>query len=120
MEWTPLGALLAGSDATIHHGGAGTTLTALDSGLPQLVLGEGADRPANAAAVRARGCGLVPPDPSALAGPDRPGRELVRRLLEDEALATAARETAEEMAAMPSPADMVHRLVELASAHGAT
>ncbi|MEU2794585.1 nucleotide disphospho-sugar-binding domain-containing protein [Streptomyces sp. NPDC007100] len=119
VEWTPLSALLAASDAAIHHGGAGTTLTALDSGLPQLVLGEGADRPANAAAVRARGCGLVPSDPSALAGTDRPGRELVRRLLEDEALATAARETAEEMAALPSPADTVPRLVELALARGA-
>ncbi|MEU7147425.1 nucleotide disphospho-sugar-binding domain-containing protein [Streptomyces sp. NPDC045470] len=118
VAWTPLGALLAGSDATIHHGGAGTTLTALDSGLPQLVLGEGADRPANAAAVRRRGCGLVPEDPAALAGPDRPGRELVRRLLEDEALATAAGETAEEMAVMPSPADVVPRLVELALSQG--
>jgi len=51
VGWIPLGLLLARSDAVIHHGGSGTTLTALDAGLPQIVLGEGADRPANAAAV---------------------------------------------------------------------
>ncbi|MEK8174917.1 nucleotide disphospho-sugar-binding domain-containing protein [Streptomyces sp. M19] len=62
----PAGVLLAHSDAVVHHGGSGTTLTALDSGLPQIVLGEGADRPANAAAVRARGCGLVPDGPDDL------------------------------------------------------
>ncbi|MGI5467022.1 glycosyltransferase [Streptomyces sp. CA-132043] len=65
LDWIPLGALLAASDGAIHHGGAGTTLTALDAGVPQLVLGQGADRPANAAAVAGRGCGLVPDSPTA-------------------------------------------------------
>ncbi|MEV0266737.1 nucleotide disphospho-sugar-binding domain-containing protein [Streptomyces sp. NPDC050617] len=114
VDWTPLGALLAGSDAVVHHGGAGTTLTALDSGLPQIVLGEGADRPANAAAVRTRGCGLVPGADGAAA----PDKELIQRLLEDDDLRTAARETAEEMAAMPSPSETAARLVELALTQG--
>lgn len=112
VPWIPLSSLLDASDAVIHHGGAGTTLTALDSGLPQIVLGEGADRPANAAAVRTRGCGLVPKDPN------DPNPELVERLLTDDALAEAARETAEEMAAMPSPGDTVGRLTQLALNHG--
>ncbi|MEU7180504.1 MULTISPECIES: nucleotide disphospho-sugar-binding domain-containing protein [Streptomyces] len=112
VDWIPLNALLAAGDAVIHHGGAGTTLAALDSGLPQIVLGEGADRPANAAAVRDRGCGLVP------AGPDACTPELVERLLTDEELRTQARAVAAEMAALPSPADLVGRLVELARTHG--
>ncbi|WP_016908103.1 nucleotide disphospho-sugar-binding domain-containing protein [Streptomyces xiaopingdaonensis] len=114
VDWIPLGALLDASDAVVHHGGAGTTLTALDSGLPQIVLGEGADRPANAAAVRHRGCGLVPD------GQDDLTPALVERLLTDEALADAARETAAEMAAMPSPAETVGRLVQLALTQGRT
>jgi len=44
MEWVPLGALLAASDAVIHHGGSGTTLTSLNAGLPQLILPQGADQ----------------------------------------------------------------------------
>ncbi|MEV6396010.1 nucleotide disphospho-sugar-binding domain-containing protein [Streptomyces sp. NPDC051907] len=110
VSWIPLGALLAACDAVVHHGGAGTTLTALDSGLPQIVLGEGADRPANAAAVRARGCGLVPDGPASLTP------KLVEQLLSDETLRVNARAAAAEMAAMPSPADVVVRLVELARA----
>ncbi|MFG2227271.1 nucleotide disphospho-sugar-binding domain-containing protein [Streptomyces sp. NPDC048644] len=112
VDWVPLNALLAASDAVIHHGGAGTTLTALDSGLPQIVLGEGADRPANAAAVRDRGCGLVPEGTGDLTP------ALVERLLTDDGLRTEARAAAAEMAAMPSPADLVPRLVELARRHG--
>lgn len=112
VDWMPLGSLLAHSDAVIHHGGSGTTLTALDSGLPQIVLGEGADRPANAAAVRARGCGLVP-DGSGDLTP-----AFVQRLLTDESLRGAARDTAREMASMPSPTETVPRLVELARTKG--
>ncbi|RAJ58995.1 UDP:flavonoid glycosyltransferase YjiC (YdhE family) [Streptomyces sp. Amel2xB2] len=108
VPWTPLGALLAASDAVVHHGGAGTTLTALDSGLPQVVLGEGADRPANAAAVGQRGCGIVP------GGPEDFSPALVQRLLTDDGLRANARETAEEMASMPSPAENVGRLTQLA------
>ncbi|MFE9769302.1 nucleotide disphospho-sugar-binding domain-containing protein [Streptomyces sp. NPDC005808] len=112
VGWIPLGLLLARSDAVVHHGGSGTTLTALDAGLPQIVLGEGADRPANAAAVRARGCGLVPDGPGDLTA------GLLDRLLTDDGLRAAARETAGEMAAMPSPAETVPRLLELARTHG--
>ncbi|RDG30937.1 nucleotide disphospho-sugar-binding domain-containing protein [Streptomyces corynorhini] len=110
VDWIPLGALLSASDAVVHHGGSGTTLTALDAGLPQIVLGKGADRPANAAAVAGRGCGLVPEEPGDLTA------ELIDRLLTDDALRHNAREVAYEMAAMPSPAETVGRLVELARA----
>lgn len=105
--WVPLGALLWNSAAVVHHGGAGTTLTALDAGVPQLVLPDGADRFANADAVHARGAGIA-------ARGEEVDTALLERLITDEKLRTAADEVRAEMAAMPSPADLVSRLVELA------
>jgi UDP:flavonoid glycosyltransferase YjiC (YdhE family) len=105
--WVPLGALLWNSAAVVHHGGSGTTLTALDAGVPQLLLPDGADRFANADAVHARGAGIA-------AQGDDVDTALLDRLITDENLRTASTEVRAEMAAMPSPADLVPRLVELA------
>lgn len=41
VEWIPLGWLLRTCVAAVHHGGAGTTLTTMDAGIPQLVLPHG-------------------------------------------------------------------------------
>ena len=104
--WVPLRALLANSDALVHHGGAGTTLTALDAGLPQLVLPDGADRHINAAAVGARGAGLV----STAADLDA---ALLDQLLNEDSLRRAADEVRAEIATLPSPTDLVPRLTTL-------
>lgn len=57
--------------AVVHHGGAGTTLTALRAGRPQLILPRTADQPFHGACVRAAGAGRVLPrkglDPAKLA-----------------------------------------------------
>lgn len=107
MGWVPLGPLLAASDAIVNHGGAGTVLTALDAGIPQIVIPGGADQPANAEAVAKRGCGLALEDSEL-------GPESIQRLLTDDGLATAAAEVRAEMRTMPSPADLVPYLVDLA------
>ncbi|EPX8330982.1 glycosyltransferase, partial [Escherichia coli] len=60
VDWIPMGVFLNGADGFIHHGGAGNTLTALYSGIPQIVFGEGADRSVNAEIVAKRGCGIIP------------------------------------------------------------
>src|SRR5262249_46529015 len=75
-EWIPLGWLLRSCVGIVHHGGAGTTLTALDAGVPQLLLPHGADQHINAEAVRARGVGHVT-DPASV----EPGH--LERLLTD-------------------------------------
>jgi UDP:flavonoid glycosyltransferase YjiC (YdhE family) len=106
--WVPLNALLATSSAVIHHGGAGTTMTALDAGLPQLVVPQGADQPANAAAVVKRGAGLSAED-------DEVDAALIGRLLDDAKLRSTAAAVQAEIRAMPVPAAVVPRLVELAS-----
>jgi UDP:flavonoid glycosyltransferase YjiC (YdhE family) len=107
--WVPLHVLLAGCTAIVHQGGVGTTLSALDAGVPQLVLPTGADNFVNAAAVEKRGLGLVS-DPGAVAP------ATLARLLDDAVLGAVAREVRAEMHAVPAPADVVGRMVELAEA----
>jgi enterobactin C-glucosyltransferase len=109
VGWVPLGALLAGSAAVVHHGGAGTTLTAVAAGLPQLVLPQGADQFANAAAVQRRGVGRT-------AEPADFGPALLRELLDADHFRTAAAEVRAELATMPTPADLVPALVDLVKA----
>lgn len=103
--WIPLNALLATSAALIHHGGAGTTLTALAAGVPQLVMPDGADRFRNAELVRDRGAGL-----EVAAADVKP--DTLTTLLGDPDLATAATEVRDEIAALPSPADLVTPITE--------
>ena len=103
--YVPLGPLLASSTAVIHHGGAGTTLTALDAGVPQIVVPQGADGPLNAAAVATAGCGLNVTD-------EELDAQLVERLLTDESLRSNADRVRVEMHGMPSPAEVTDRLTK--------
>ncbi|MEV7007444.1 nucleotide disphospho-sugar-binding domain-containing protein [Streptosporangium sp. NPDC051022] len=104
--YVPLTQLLATCSASVHHGGSGSTMASLDAGIPQLILPRSADQFVNADAVVGRGCGL--------ATEDVVDTGLIVRLLSDERPATAAAQVRAEMRAMPSPAEVVPRLVELA------
>src|ERR671928_102638 len=101
--WVPLSALLPTCAALVHHGGAGTTLTAIDAGVTQLVLPHGADQYMNADAVARRGLGLR-------SEPDQVDAELIDRLLTDPGLGRAASEVADEIATLPRPADLVPKI----------
>lgn len=103
VDWIPMGPLLGQADGFIHHGGAGNTLSALSAGVPQIVFGEGADRPLNARVVADRGCGFTPAE--AL------DTDMVRRLIEDDSLRRSAAEVAAEMAAQDGPQAVAERLV---------
>lgn len=107
VGWVPLGALLRNSDAVIHHGGAGTTLTALDAGLPQFVLPHGADQFRNAQVVAASGAGAL------VSGEELDAGRLTD-LLTDAVLAESAKRVAAEIAAQPAPAELVPTIVGLA------
>ncbi|MGW7008079.1 nucleotide disphospho-sugar-binding domain-containing protein [Streptomyces sp. NPDC054933] len=107
VKWVPLNALLATSDAVIHHGGAGTTLTVVSAGLPQIVLPQSDDQFLNAGALNKRGIGTVV----------RPGEldaEHVRALLADTAMRAAAEEVATELKSLPGATDLVPKMVGLA------
>ncbi len=105
--WVPLNVLLSTCVAVIHHGGAGSTMAALDAGIPQLILPSGADRYLNAQAVSRRGAGLQADE----AGIDT---AVLHRLLHDHHLREAANEVRSEIHAMPLPSSLIAPLTELA------
>jgi UDP:flavonoid glycosyltransferase YjiC (YdhE family) len=103
-RWLPLSAALPTCSVVIHHGGAGTTLSALAAGLPQVVVPQGADQFLNAASVSRRGCAVTADAPATI-------REGLRRALGGE-FDHAVREVRDEIALLPSPATIAARLVE--------
>lgn len=109
--WVPQADLLPHVDLVVHHGGSGTTLGALAAGLPQLFLPQGADQFANAETVLETGAGgrVLPEEFNADVV-----AEQARKLLVDGSVTAAARRLSAEIAGMPSPADVVQRLPELA------
>ncbi|HEY4022746.1 MAG TPA: nucleotide disphospho-sugar-binding domain-containing protein [Pseudonocardiaceae bacterium] len=106
VGWVPLNALLSASDAVVHHGGAGTMLTAFDAGIPQLVLPQGADQFLNADAVARTGAGEV------VRAEDLDAFRLTD-LLTDTVKRSAAAKIVDELAGQPSPAEVVPQLVAL-------
>jgi MGT family glycosyltransferase len=111
-RFVPQGALLPHVDVVAHHGGSGTMLGALSHGLPQLVMPHGADQFLNAQALLASGAGrrLLPEEITAEAvGAD------VRALLGEPGYGKAAHRLADEIAAMPTPAETVPKLERLAA-----
>ncbi|HEY0500103.1 MAG TPA: nucleotide disphospho-sugar-binding domain-containing protein, partial [Kutzneria sp.] len=103
VGYLPLGALLSTCDAAIHHGGAGTTMTTVDAGIPQIVVPQAADQFLNADTVQAHGLGQR-------ASVDEVDVALIERLLADADWQANARRLRAEIRAMPSPADVVDRL----------
>jgi UDP:flavonoid glycosyltransferase YjiC (YdhE family) len=96
----------------ITHGGPGTVLTALTSGIPQLLAPNANmfDTVLLSGLVRDRGAALLlPPDrvtPDAVA-------DGVRTLLHDPSLTRAAHTLQHDITAMPTPADLAHTLTAL-------
>lgn len=100
LEHCPLHLLLPSCDAVVHHGGAGTTMTAAASGLPQLAMACAMDQFLNSRRVAASGAGIALPAHAAdVAGV----RDAVGRLLREPGHRTAARRMREEMLRMPAP-----------------
>ncbi|WP_440902087.1 glycosyltransferase [Actinosynnema sp.] len=114
-EWVSQGALLPHASVVVHHGGSGTTLASLATGVPQLFLPQGADQFSNADAVSAAGAGV------ALRGEQVTAEAItasVRKLLSPKDGAghrEAARAIAEEIAGMPAPSEVARQLPELAA-----
>lgn len=104
VDWIPTGVFLNGADGFIHHGGAGNTLTALHSGIPQIVFGQGADRPVNAKAVFDRGCGLIPNENGLTT-------KLINDFLENSEFRRVSTQVAAEMATQSSPVEVARLLI---------
>ncbi|PZS34936.1 MAG: hypothetical protein DLM61_02755 [Pseudonocardiales bacterium] len=104
-RWLPLTTALPTCSVMIHHGGAGTTLSALAAGVPQVIVPQGADQFVNAASVSERGCAMTADlAPTAI-------RAALRRALSGE-FDAATREVREEIALLPSPTDIAAQLAD--------
>lgn len=100
--------ILPRAAATVGHGGSGSTLAALAAGLPLLLVPQGADQFENAAQARTLGAArvLMPGELT-----EEAVHEAVVALLEDPSYGAAARGVAAEIATMPTPAEVVPRLL---------
>lgn len=106
--WLPQAEVLRYADVAVHHGGSGTMLGALAAGVPQVVLPQGADQPANADALVRAGAALRPAAFSA-----GPIADCVRRLFADTSYREAAGQIAREIRHTPSPEEVAHSLAEV-------
>jgi UDP:flavonoid glycosyltransferase YjiC (YdhE family) len=108
----PLNLLLPTCSAIVHHGGAGTLLSAAYYGVPQVVVGELLDWVHNAELLAATGAGVAlkagQADPASIA-------EAVAGVFTDDATVGAAERLREEMRAEPSPAETVSVLESAAA-----
>jgi hypothetical protein len=110
VESVPLDALLPTCTAIVHQGGAGTMLTGLRHGLPQLVLTQSLDQATNAFQLVAAGAGQT------LAAEGMLSSDLMaagHELLDDPAYRAAARRIQHEIRSAPTPAEVVRDLVAL-------
>jgi UDP:flavonoid glycosyltransferase YjiC (YdhE family) len=104
----PLDRVLPHAAAFVHHGGAGSVLSGLAVGVPQLVTPGAGDRRYNAGLLARRGAGLAV-EAKAITAAD------LTRLLTDASLKAAAGEVRDEIAAMPAPSALVPELEKLVS-----
>jgi UDP:flavonoid glycosyltransferase YjiC (YdhE family) len=113
IEPAPLSTIMAVSAVACHHGGGGTTLTALTAGLPQLLLPQMMDEHVRCERVAGAGAGITIGDAAGQNDPARV-RDALHELLVDDAYGRAARDAQDELDALPSPADIALRLENLA------
>jgi 8-demethyltetracenomycin C L-rhamnosyltransferase len=109
VGYMPLTQLLPTCSAVIHHGGAGTSMGALDAGIPQLVVPHLFDHQHTADVVVKRGAGMAL---DLVAEPELPAG-LLDALVRDEHLRAGAREVQAEIRAMPTPAEIATRIFDL-------
>jgi UDP:flavonoid glycosyltransferase YjiC (YdhE family) len=107
-EWVPQRDVLPRASALVCHGGSGTLLGALATGLPLVVIGFGADQPHNGRLVAAAGAGVDLNNPDAIVL-----RAAIERALHDPDLRLHARKLQAEIAAMPTMDSAVDALLEL-------
>jgi UDP:flavonoid glycosyltransferase YjiC (YdhE family) len=110
-RWLPLAPLLPRCDAVLCHAGTGTTLAALAAGLPLVLVPQGADQFDNARACERAGAArvLTPDQTTATAV-----HHAVAAVLDcGSTERTAALRLADEIAAMPSAADVAEDLESL-------
>ncbi|MER7307064.1 nucleotide disphospho-sugar-binding domain-containing protein [Streptomyces griseoluteus] len=112
VDPVPLHMLFRTADAVVHHGGAGTTMSAGYAGLPQLVLPQFADTFASAGQLVRAGAGIALETAAEQDDPARISAALAELLAEPRYTKVAA-SLGREMADMPAPSRVVEGLERL-------
>ncbi|WP_036374219.1 glycosyltransferase [Micromonospora sp. ATCC 39149] len=110
--WLPLDVVLPHCDLIVHHSGTMTALTALNAGVPQLIV------PQESRFIEwARNLSTLGVAQTLAPGEDTPEAvgKVARLLLEDPVHATSAAAIAREIAEMPGPTEVVGQLTEFAT-----
>ncbi|MDQ1025058.1 UDP:flavonoid glycosyltransferase YjiC (YdhE family) [Streptomyces umbrinus] len=110
LENCPLSALLAHSDLVLHHGGAGSTMTALAAGVPQLAVTFASEQARVAERMSEAGAGRQLPGHLATR---EAIRSAVEELLDRPGHLRAAWRLREDNLRRPTPVRLVERLVRL-------
>ncbi len=110
VDWVDMPAAVGASDLVVHHGGAGTSWTALSCGKPAVVVPQAGDQFRNAAALAAAGAAIV-------AAPEDPGEQAaaIARGLQDTDMARRAAAIAGDNATMPTVAVLARDIATLTS-----
>ncbi|MEU4532817.1 activator-dependent family glycosyltransferase [Micromonospora ureilytica] len=115
VDFVPMDALLPTCSAIVHHGGSGTSQTALLHGVPQVMVPTKmwCNVP-KAERVEQAGAGLWC-EPENLTAARL--REMLLRVLDEPSFAAGAARVRDEMLATPSPGDLVPQLEKLTAEH---
>ncbi|UQX05454.1 nucleotide disphospho-sugar-binding domain-containing protein [Streptomyces sp. RerS4] len=111
--WVPLDVVVPTCDIVVHHAGGVTALTAMNAGVPQLIVPQGGNFVEAGRRISDFGAAIT-------LDPEETGADGVatacRELLDDPSYAERAGLLADEIAALPLPADVVRVLEDLAGA----
>ncbi len=107
----PLHLLLPTCDVVVHHGGAGSTMTAVRAGVPQLALTFASEQVRNSARIGAAGAGRQLPGHLVTASTVR---DAVLELLTTASYRRAAAQLRDDAARRPTPAELAETLDKLA------
>ncbi len=118
VGWLPLDVVAPTCDLAVHHGGAITAMSVMTAGVPQLILPENAHTRTVSQGLSGFGAALTLE--LGQQGPGQDSAEAIaagcQEILSSPRYAQQARALASEIAALPSPADLVPAMAALAAA----
>ncbi|WP_141579093.1 glycosyltransferase [Actinomadura sp. WMMA1423] len=115
IGWIPLDVVAPTCDLAVHHGGATTTATLVNAGVPQLIIPDNGFGRAVAEGVSGFGAALMVDGPEAGRSPGEAVAAGCREILSNPRYAERTRLLAEEIASLPTPAEVVLELESLSA-----
>jgi glycosyltransferase len=117
IGWIPLDVVAPTCDLVVHHGGATTAMTVMNAGVPHLIIPDNGFGAAVARAVSGSGAALMVTPPEQDAGQDQAEAIAAgcQQVLGTPRYTQRARDLAQEIAGLPTPAEVVRTVETLAA-----